>query len=76
MRLPSWLPDLQHDGAAALAVLPGLGGERAARVVAGRPFLGVPLRPANLDRIPGVGVTTRREVQAWYRRRGSGGPAP
>ncbi len=70
------LPDLQRDGWLELSRLPGLGAGRARDVVRARPFLGVPLTPARLKLIPGVGEHSAAEVEAWYRRGGREPPAP
>lgn len=63
---PVLLPDLAHDGAQRLALLPGVGPDRARRIVQARPHLGAPLTPDNLALLPGVGEETARAVQAFY----------
>ena len=65
---PTLLPDLAISGVTELSWLPGMGRGRAAAVVAGRPFLGVPLTPSRLALMDGVGEETARQVAAFYRR--------
>ena len=65
---PTLLPDLAISGVTELSWLPGMGRGRAAAVVAGRPFLGVPLTPSRLALMDGVGEETARQVEAFYRR--------
>jgi hypothetical protein len=65
---PTLLPDLAISGVTELSWLPGMGRGRAAAVVAGRPFLGVPLTPSRLVLMDGVGEETARQVAAFYRR--------
>ncbi len=60
---PSFLPDLAHDGAERLALLPGIGAARARAIVASRPYLGAPLQPENLALLPEVGTQTAQQVQ-------------
>ncbi len=68
------LPDLDHDGWLRLAWLPGVGEERAKRIVRLRQFLGVPLTPARLALLPGFGAGIAEEVAAWYARGGQSPP--
>lgn len=75
-RLPGWtdpgggpetlIPDLAHDDTLRLSWLPGVGSYRARQIVAGRPFLQVPLTPERLALLPGVGETTAKDVATWY----------
>lgn len=75
---PVLVPDLAADGAERLAWLPGLGAGRAARVVRERPWIGAPLTPETLARVPGVGAIAAREVRSalarWAERRAAQGP--
>lgn len=71
---PSVLPDLSHDGWVRLNWLPGIGGDRARRIVALRPFLGVRLTPQRLALLPGFGGGIADEVAAWYARGGRSPP--
>jgi hypothetical protein len=74
---PVLVPELASDGAERLAWLPGLGAGRAARVVSERPWLGAPLTPESLARVPGVGAVAAREVRSalarWTERRAAQG---
>lgn len=72
---PELLPDLACDGAERLALLPGVGPERAREIVAARPFLGAPLTPDNLALLPGVGATTARTLADLYAARARPMPA-
>ena len=69
---PILVPDLARDGWVRLAWLPGIGPERARRIVAERPHLGVPLTPATLPWLPGIGATLatgcERQLAAWRAR--------
>ena len=60
------IPDLAHDDVQRLGWLPGVGSFRARQIIEQRPFLQVPLTPARLALLPGVGETTAAEVAAWY----------
>jgi len=60
------IPDLEHDDAQRLGWLPGVGSFRARKIIEQRPFLQVPLTPARLSLLPGVGETTAADVAAWY----------
>ncbi len=73
---PTALPELAHDGWIELSRLPGIGPERARRIVQERAHLGVPLTPSRLRLIPGIGDGTAAEVEAWYARAGRGPPVP
>jgi len=66
--LPTILPDLAHDGWDRLSLLPDIGPERARRLVALRPFLGVPLDAQRLEWIPGFGPLAGRKIADWTRR--------
>ncbi len=68
------LPDLDHDGWIPLSWLPGVGADRARQVVAQRAQLGLPLTPARLRLLDGIGDQTALEVEQWYRRAGRGPP--
>ena len=60
---PTVLPDLARDGWLRLSWLPGIGPEKARRIVAQRPHLGVPLRASRLALLSGVGSETAAEVE-------------
>jgi hypothetical protein len=62
------VPDLANDDRLRLSWLPGVGDYRARCIVAGRPMLQLPLTPARLALIPGVGETTAGQVDRWYQR--------
>ncbi len=73
--LPGWeqgqgpetlVPDLKHDDALRLSWLPGVGSDRAQKIVSQRPFLQFPLTPPRLAMLPGVGQTTADAVTEWY----------
>lgn len=70
---PGRLPDLARDGWAVLTGVPGLGPERAHRLVHQRPALGVDLAPGLLHLLPGFGPGLERGIAVWY---GQGGRAP
>ena len=70
---PTVMPDLDRDGWERLSWLPGVGPERARRLVAERPHLGVALTPGRLALLPGFGPGITEKVEAWY---GRGGSAP
>jgi len=67
---PTCLPDPARSGWATLTALPGLGPERARRVVRERAALGVPLRPGRLHLLPGIGPGLEERIRAWYARGG------
>ncbi len=69
------LPDLDRDGWIPISWIPGFGPDRARQVVEQRAFLAVPLTPARLRFIDGVGEGTAAEAEAWFRRAGRGPPA-
>ena len=60
------IPDLAHDDALRLSWLPGVGLDRAEKIVRQRQFLQMPLTPQRLALLPGVGPTTADAVSAWY----------
>jgi len=62
------VPDLEKDGRLRLSWLPGVGSYRADRIVRERPLLQLPLTPQRLELVPGVGETTAKAVEDWYRR--------
>ena len=68
---PTVTPDLAHDGWERLSWLPGVGPERARRLVADRPHLGVTLTPGRLGLLPGFGPGITEKVEAWFARGGS-----
>ncbi|KAA3612785.1 MAG: hypothetical protein DWQ01_03520 [Planctomycetota bacterium] len=64
------VPSLDRSDAISLSWLPGIGEEKARRLIRERPHLGVALNPALLPLIAGFGQDAAGEIQRWYQDRG------